>query len=76
MYKPLIINMKIFISLLFLFMLFSCVSPKQYAILKDENKTLKTEVSNLNTKIDGLDKQNTEYLKQLEQLSKQLNDAK
>lgn len=68
--------MKTFISSSVLLLLFSCVSSKKYSTLKEENTTLKTEVANLNKKIVGLDKQNTEYLKQLEGLSKRLNDAK
>lgn len=68
--------MKTFNLLLFTTLLFSCTSSKQLTELKEENKVLKTEVINLNKKIEGLDKQNTEYLIELEKLTKQLNNAK
>ena len=68
--------MKIFNLLLFTTLLFSCTSSQQLTKLKEENKVLKTEIVNLNKKIEGLDKQNTEYLKQLEELTRQLDGAK
>lgn len=57
-------------------LLFSCSNSEETLKLKQENDALRTEIANLKQKIEGLDKQNTEYLNQLEILSKQLNNDK
>lgn len=64
----------IFIFSLVLF--FSCSQSEETLKLQQENEVLKTEIKNLKQKIEGLDKQNTAYLNQLETLSKQLNNDK
>lgn len=65
-----------FIYIFSFILLFSCSNSDEILELKQENDALRTEIANLKQKIEGLDKQNTEYLNQLEILSKQLNNDK
>ena len=58
------------IPFLMIFTFTSCVSKKKYASLQEQNSSLNKEVNNLKQKIDGLGKQNMEYDKKLQELTK------